>query len=630
MPTVTHVQAPGKNEPVSSCCYERNLAALARRQPEVAAQVSAARVPAGVEWVTGRDGTPTARLPGSDGKAVWLGRSSMPTVSAEALAGRFRLEPGSATLPGVLTGAEAAILLHYLPPPCALFIAEPDPLLIKLALHLHDLADGIEAGRIVLLTGADLEAAFVSFFQAHPGYEFPEKLVPVPQRPTAELAHLQHQLEITGAAVVRYQHHAVETLAAALRGQPRRRPLPDAPRVVVVSTDARSRSAAQARRIERALAAVHWPAVVCLPDRPEHAHVWARLKAIMDAQADLVLLVNSMPGALRELLPPDLPLATWYGAGADPVARGPQEWRAVDTAWAGSIRQRDLLAAAGVPAECIELLDVAAEGAGDVGGGAEVRPVGVPAGAEEAAAGVVVLADLPSVGPEAAGVTLPTQRMLYQALQQVVAEAGEACFDANIGDLLHRAEKTSGFPVPEAQTRAQFERLLGERILPAACARQAVEGLARLDVVVELWGTNWDKLDLPRVAWRGPVPTGAGLQRVFDRARLVVLPWASEEAVETALDAVYAGVPVVCRAPQAALASLYPGPAELADHLHLYRNARDLVGQVRRLLASDASRQARLDAARRLVTERHTLRQRLGTLRDGVRRRQQGECRMQK
>ena len=62
--------------------FQCNVAALQALQPELARRMADLKLPDTVEPAWGRDGTPTFRILGTDRRRHWLGRTSMPSISA--------------------------------------------------------------------------------------------------------------------------------------------------------------------------------------------------------------------------------------------------------------------------------------------------------------------------------------------------------------------------------------------------------------------------------------------------------------------------------------------------------------------------------------------------------------------
>lgn len=599
---------------VPNSIYRRNLAALAPRQPVVAQTLETTEIPDSVTPAEGRDGSATFRLPGADGRIGWFGGTSMPTVSAEALVAGMRAEGASVILPGILTGLEAVLALRNLPAQGALFVAEADALQVKLALHLHDLAEASATGRLIFLLGADLEGALLSFFTEQPGYEYPSRMLVAPQRLAAELAELQRRLESTVAAVDEQRAGRVNRVVDRLRGRTQR-PLPAEPRVVLVSVDACPATQAQVARIGRAFSALGWPWTASLPDRPDNWHLCARLEVLAEHDPDLVVLINSPPGALRPLLPAELPLAGWYlpqeqvERGLDPRL-GP-----ADSVWAASRAQREALCAAGLPAERVEILAPAADG---------VLLTPEQEGADESplTCDIGIVADLPNDTPEASGISLPSQVTLWNALREAVARRPDRYSSARAEDFLVEAERTSGVQLRDEEVRAAILQRARLCVGPARVTRAAVEALRRPGQRVDVWGANWEPFARDEVVLRGPTPAGEELRDLLRGVRVLVLPRVSVEAVQVGLDALAAGVPVVCQIPEGGFENAYPGLEELVPFMYLYERSGQIAGTVERVLHDPEASQREALAAAALVAERHTLTARLRTLYAAVQARQ--------
>src|SRR5438045_457684 len=137
---------------------DKNLAALQAILPTLAAAIQHAAIPPSYEPVTGTDGTPTCRrLTDRDGKKrlEWLGATSMPRASAAPMI--RSLDSVSAGQNGlglsIGTGYEWAAFAARLPRAQMVYVYEPDPALLRMALTICDLSDLLATCRIVLLTG---------------------------------------------------------------------------------------------------------------------------------------------------------------------------------------------------------------------------------------------------------------------------------------------------------------------------------------------------------------------------------------------------------------------------------------------------------------------------------------------
>ena len=167
----------------------KNLEALRGVMPASTARVEAVGedVPAGFQEVVGTDGTPTfSRIVEVDGKkrVQWLGCTSMPRASAEAMVRSLDVVSGGQNGLGLSsgTGYEWAAFAEKLPAGQMVYVYEPDAAVLRMALTVCDLAVLIANRRVVLLTGtADEAGEELSGFLSHCiGCEAPAVLHPLP------------------------------------------------------------------------------------------------------------------------------------------------------------------------------------------------------------------------------------------------------------------------------------------------------------------------------------------------------------------------------------------------------------------------------------------------------------------
>jgi hypothetical protein len=616
---------PGSPAALIPPLYARNLDALRRAQPEPASLILDTPVPSGVSEATGRDGSPTFRLPDTTGSfQVWLGGSSMPLVSAEALVGGISGDGANLVLPGIQTGVEAMVLLRHAPSHVAVFVVEPDALLARLALALHDYAELIEQGRLVWIVGPEPDARLLDFFEAHPAYLFPTRLVPLPQCTAGHLRSLEQMLARVGGECTALQQQRASLLAAQIRrrGADQARlpagrdgPRHEPPTLALFGGDARSGTLDHMARIRRGVESLGWGVGVCAADRPAQVHALARLGVIARVAPDLVLMVNGSWRGLRSLLPPSLPSASWFlppdGTVAGEHTSAGDGHRslvsaAVPCAGGGSAAPE----AAAIATPSVRRLEVAADAV-------LFQPDDTDVLGEEA----VVLGDLPSVAPASYGINLPSQIALVRAMTDVLRARPDP-FTAALGDVLTEAEARCGITSAEESLRQHFRRLLESAIAPAVRAWAVVRRLRRKGVRVSMWGANWEEglgaeASAANGLCRGAIPGSEAVGDVFRSARLVIPASGDAAGLQIALDAAAAGRLAIIPAPPGGLGAAYPGLADLTDVLPVFDGLDaldDLVGQLR---SDDAVRAhaARLTEA---VRTRHTIAHRLEEMRRWV------------
>ncbi len=585
-----------------SALYSHNLGALRAVQLTVAGVIDDADLD---DWVpaTGRDGSPTFQRVDANGRRVWLGQSSMPTVSAQEVFCNARADSGNVSLPGILTGAEPLAILGRLPPYRGLFVIEDDPARFKLAMHLYDYAAELGAGRLAFILESDLPRRLAEYFERYPGCELPAEMFSVPQRSASSIAELQRSLEQSGEVVLRQQARAAETLARAFARRSRRE-LPDAPRTALLTLDPSAATLDQIHRIERALGSLGWPFQTCVPDRPDKCHVVARLQTIEHIGANWVLLMNSTAGALRAMLPVDLPIVSWFGPDAAiPATVAPAGPHDLFIASSRSAQER--LMVAGVPEGSVLNMPPAADDAAFA-----VADFAGPVD-ETGTTGVALVMDVPDDRPEANGITLPSYVSLWQELQKAAARGAGSSSQMEATWVLSQAESSAGLKLSEHADREHILGLVRDRIIPAAISGATFRALrdARFDVGV--WGSNWPAGN--QEALRGPIQ----LSVVLRAARVVVLPWVSTSAIQMALDALAAGAQVVLRASPDFIAREHPELGTLLSYIRLYETVRQLVVTIQELSGSRDQR----PRAGHAVCKEHTVSRRICAIRDYVRQR---------
>ncbi len=597
-----------KPESIDVARYKKNLNALQAVQPSIAQVVEAAPIPNGVVEAVGRDGTRTYQLPGGAGRRVWFGQSSMPSISASEMFAIAGGDGGNVCLPGILTGMEPLVIADRLAEHAAIFVVEENPLDLKLAMHLYDYAALLSGGRLVFILGDDVHARLVDFFREHPGYLLPTQMFTVPQRSPAQNVDLRRQFERAGEAVSIVQAEIIEACAESIRHRTRTA-IPPNPRIALLGVEPGDGAIEQTRRIQRALDALGWTYVTCIPDAPNKCHVTARMGAVERVSADLVLFLNGFSTSLRKLLPAELPIASWFlsDAGTPPA---PHEMDQQDMLFACSQSQYDSFMSAGATGGAVALLEPAA----DILACQPSQPN------EERRKTIAALMDLPDDRPETCGVTLPSHIALWHALQHATRRHVDRYSDAIADEILQMAEKSSGTELIDPAGREQFRSAIATRIAPAAIGRAAVEELSSRGFEIELWGANWPALESRVDPRHGAIPHGEALVQMLYSVDAVLLPRMTPLAVQLAMDALAAGASVIVGATYESFLREYPGLSSIAESLSFYQTTGELIDAARQL-RDDPKRRELAEAAIVEVRTNHSVTQRLITIVDRIRKR---------
>lgn len=584
--------------------YRANLMALGEWRPELAEALEAQAIPASVEAATGRDGSETFRIRRADGSSQWFGRSSMPTISAPALIGGFRSDGRNVILPTIGTGREVLIIEQRLPAHCAVFVWEQDPLALKLALHLHDLSRAIGRCRLVLLCADDVATALADLFAAHPGFEFPQHLLPLPMLADSQREQTRVLLESAASRVAQGQWTLASELGTRLKGHRRSAPS-EPPRVAVLSRDPRTGTIELANQLGAALGQLGWPPALGVPDRPDRCHTVARLAEVRRHGPDLVLLLNCVKGPLADYLPDDLPVCSWL-ITADSVAGAGNEGLENNAAvFAARPDIAEGLLAAGAKADAVHLLEEATDPA-------TFSPTAVdPAQQQQVECQVAVFSDAVNLSAAAAGITQVSHVRLWEHLCEGVARSAGNWHSRMAAKVLEQAERKSGTRLTEPAVRERFLALVRSHLSPTVLTRSAIERLALARVRVAIWGSGWESHASTKGLVRGPVPNAVGRATIYHSAGLVLCPLFHDRTARTMLDCLAAGGCPVYLRPERPIEELHPQLGEVLAAVPSAASLDELAAVVKRLAGNPEARREATAKARDMVLERHTLAHRL-------------------
>jgi len=618
--------------------FDRNRAALGRLQPEWTARLPAAP-PEPAAFEHARDGLLSARTEDARGRRRWLGCTSMPSISAAALLEDFTDLGGNVVLPDVGSGFEIQAYLGRMQRHTAVFVCVDRPDRLRLALCLYDYSTWIDEGRLVFVDVTDATASLVGFFERCSGYELPGRMVRFPHVPAAEFARIQSEMENAGRAACAGQNALVDGLVRriAARGG---RPEPAAPTVAVVSVDPRRDTTFVADQIAGALAQMGWGGATCVPSAPDRCHTAARLGAIVEAGADVVLCVNCGPGHLASLLPPSIAIACWFQPEAAPGAVRAAAGGCARV-FVSTPRQRDEALAAGIPPDRLAILEPGIPDACGTGfqpvnpcgtGLQPVNPCGTgfqPVGPSASAAHVDSPADRPpdagpppryDVGlvlglhddrPAAANVLLSSHVELYEAVRVHCRREFRRYADAHADAFLQLGQRTARVELTDATLRDQFIGLIRTRIGPAAVALGIARALCAQGRSIGVWGhTGGIFNDGPAVPLEGPL-AWERLDAPVRSCRALIIPTRMPIDLRILLLAAPLGVPVLAARPALPLEQAHPQLAPALTHVTWFDTAAEALERIGPLIAPSAARRTPPSGA---VLREHTLRRRLEQL----------------
>ncbi|MCO6435558.1 MAG: hypothetical protein J5J06_00545 [Phycisphaerae bacterium] len=587
---------------------QRNLAALSERQADVAERIAVAEPPSGVEAAMGRDGCPTFRLSGS-GNRPWLGFSSMPSVSAEALVSGVAVGSDNLLLPTVLAGWEIALLLNRMPLFTVLFVIETQAWAANLVLRLHDFSAFLHDGRLLLFPFEDPFPPLVEFLDRNPGYEPPGRLIAVPQLSTVLLGEMERRLIQSVATVQAKRQDAIQDIRN--RWHVRDEASQPEPRIAVVSTSPAAPTIAWARAVGEGLRREGIVHNVCVPDRPEHVHVAARLGAAQRCGANLVLSVDALPGRLGPPMPESVSSISWLITNNVPsqdIGDPPtldRQFLAASTSIAVKLVERGAneqfvsILEPGLPETWLADLDETG-GAGHPG-----SPL------------VAILADVADDRAAALGINQHSHVQLWETVRSLCLRTAMESGDASPDNILAAASRSIGVPVHDPEFESHLISWIEGRAMPAAVARATADLLLRARIPLALWGLRWDLESRHRSSWRGAIPWAGGFGELVRCSTVIVFPVLDAELIPVLLLALAGKRGVVVRRPSRVFRDEFPALAELEPALNMVDSAEEVAARTQWLSAlgqSSTSQDAERERWSRSVRDRHLLSHRLAAM----------------
>lgn len=581
MPTLQPQKTPPTLDPAR---YRNNVAALRTRQPEVAAAIDQQTIPESWALQTGRDGQLTFRSSDRLHDSPWLGKSSMPSISATELFAGFSGDGCNVALPGILTGIEPLVVSSGLPKHAALFVFENELVNFKLAMQLYDYESLIRAGRLVFIREHCLQADYHELFTRYPGYEPVAQLLTAPQRSPAQFADLQRQVEATTQPSIQLRLkqtvEITERLAAVSITA-----LPASPSVAVIGVDPRPWGLANVACVQRALGELGWSCELCVPDAPDQCHAIARLNAIDRGKVDFVLAMNGCPASFVSLLPSTVRVASWVWPDSTISATHLAPPSRNHAIFATSVPVRDALIATGMSAAGVHLLEPAADVASLC-----TKDASSPTRGNRAA----IVMDLPDDSAQACGMTLPSHVVLWNMVRDVVVRKGNNLDPSQAKAWLEQAQQESGVELSEEGVKSHFEKLILSRVNPACIACKSAVALVGTGIDVAVWGQGWPDKGITEQGVRGPIPLPGSFGRVLETTGFVVFPQMTHGFVALALEALGCGVAVFAGGSSEPWSVAYPDLSPVLSHVRFYQRFEELVTLVKSSLGGTGfSEQAR-------------------------------------
>ncbi len=507
--------------------FQRNLTALDASQPQVAAQIRSTVVPPGVRLAHGRDGSVTFRIAQDDG-TVWLGGSSMPTVSSPAVLSHFAPGRANVLLATLGHGGEAEVLLRQLEPQQAVYAWDVDPLVPALALRRCDFSRDIGRGRLLLALGSELESALQRCFDDHPTHLPPARIFVAPQLEAADVHVLHSQAE--AAAIRRHGRLDREVGEVGQRLQTRRGVNPGR-RIAIVSMMIDPEVTRVAHALARAAESLGLDAGVVVVDRPAHGHRLAAARHLDERAPSDVILLNQLPGEWGELLSGVPRCVTWcVSAGA---CRPDATWRPAvpDGVW--TVRPEF------VPVPQASILGVAAD--------SSCFHLRQPSDQELAhyGADVAVIMDAADLSADALGLKWESHRRLWEAIIQTLRRRPLLLDQPAALALIARVGRAADVALDSDSVGGYLASRISQVVAPTLAVLALLRSQRSSQASIRLWGANWESHPESAAARCGPRPTDEQRNHIYNTSGVILHVLNDDRCEQQLLDALAAEACVV-------------------------------------------------------------------------------------
>ena len=484
---------------------ERNLDAVREWTPATADLIAVASIPPGFERCTGADGTPTYRrvIGGDSPRVEWLGATSMPAASAEPIVESLNAGAGNGLGLSIGSGFEWAAFAAKLTNPQAVFVYEPDPAFVRMALDTCDLSTQLRSGKILLLSGpgADASEHLAAFLKKNTGYEVPSVLHPLPTL----VGEKRNPLLATGEGMVRRamieRQGLINALVARLEETLGK---PTEGRVALTLTPRYPDERPMRRHLS------HVPELRI--DHHATTSLAARLELLI-AQRPATVISDLFRPQLG-CIPPAVIVETWV-----PPVVGPAYWdrlprdgiAATDCIIVHSAYHHSRLTDIGIPANQIE--------------SRPALPIHLTHTPENSLAlrhRVVLIGDLPATDAAILKIELPTHLAVFSAARDIITDEWLSVHPALASDILRRALARANVSTgPDGPTdpalREPMIRILRDVLIPTLPLLVAVEKLTQENIPLRLVGDwpgvtptdntilepfpFWNENNTPKMAW---------------------------------------------------------------------------------------------------------------------------------
>ena len=538
----------------SDALLRANLDALRATLPQSARVVVESAAPSSLIPTMGRDGADTFSWTDQDGRTRWLGETTMPSISEDALAEQFEPGAGNAILLGMGHGVAIRAISKRLRAHQAIFVVEPEAWRVAAALRLHDLSRLIRRGRLLLFVGPDAWDRLVHHLVDRPGFLPPERALAWPWFSRTDVRALSERISSMLSEVGERRNENAADPGATQDAY--------AHRILIASNSADERTHRWARALEAGGRGPNTAVFCCVPDDPTLMAPATIERRIRQLSPTLTLLIDCAASQLAFGVgdAPQSIVLTHTDTPTDELLRRiPKSARVC----VRTQSQYDAAIAAGVTTD---RLRTQLPGA----------PVPSAPAASHGAPRIIAMCDWRGIDAEDVGLHLASHQRLWRHAREWIARHADTYEDNLAADALAQAESALNIRLQSDDVRAGLTSRIAGSLGGRVVAESLLNRMAEAGIEFELRGAGWE--DHPTLAAYAVRPEDVESDT---RPGAMVCLGASPHADDRALAWLAAGRPLIVRRPPNWADSEWRRLVDCERHLQTFQSADELIALAR-------------------------------------------------
>ncbi len=594
---MTTLAPPHPQTAAQSDTLEANLAALSSRDERLALRLRDIDLSA-AQAHSGRDGSPTFRIADGDDASSprWLGRCSTPQIRAKALIERFDALGENVVVPAMGNGYEVAELLRRQPAHAAVFVVDDALFDMALALSLHDFRDALSRGRLVLFGTSGFEDALNTFLMQHVGFEFPQRMLKLPQVADDKFDEIRQAMERSARVVTLHQQETAQGLRDRINTSCTATPKT----LAVISIDPRESVTTVGDALSRSAPPLAVDMTTCMPTRPEQCHTLSRLQVMVEADATIVL--NSGWGTLGSLVPDGYRAASWLLPDACLMPGKTDGFKPNQEVFVATTELRDQVASLGVTHDHIHMLEP----------GCDEMMLDQAVATNANRDGILLVGPLYELAPQACGIVYSSHTLLWSA----VCELAKQHRTDSPERLLSRAEGSCDIQLTDPQIRQTALNAIRDRVMPTLARLHAGSILQQARHAVRVVGHGWESVSGDRITRAEQPQDDRTWSSLFTAADVVIFPAWNKTDIPMLFNAMASGAHVIIAQPSYDVLEHHPQLADLFALMSTYKSGQSLRNTCDRVMKNETFRHESAEQARSIIRDRHLIRHRLATILD--------------